>query len=639
MAIAIRCPHCEKPYNLRDELAGKRVNCSNPNCKKPFTVTGGASINGTPPPAGKAPPKPVARSAEDIALAALAADERKAQAEAEKAAKQAVTQPISVKCEFCDHVSSFPSNMAGKNAPCQNEECRKIIKVPLPKKDDPKDWRTVAKRPTAARVDTENIEGAWGNVQTQAVSREALIQADLDVVEEAEPRSWRQIIALSLGVLGVLLLLAVAAAWLLHHRAEVKQEAAMENALAYLKVDPKTKTAKMGKEPGALLHLLEGEYELAKNRPAPAKTALNEVKGGLGGANPFERNAVLIEVAATQAALAGTAEEVKQGTRLDWEKEKLSAEVRRSLQDPLAVPAFDMHAYAFRKLTPILVRSGHATALKALASLATKGKSELLAVAGLELLAMGERDEAQAIAEHASQGQSESSPSLIALWLALASGDNPEAKRKIAIESAAKIAAPPGKDVPLTPINRIGYAGGWAHQAKLDDARKLAWSAGDHEERLRAGFAVALALAHRKADPGADLEQCTKALETDLKNRAVSPWLLLQIVQLCNEVHRPELAARVAATIVDSKELAGAKAWGQYLALTGKLVSIGGAPADYDLAKQVGSAENLAHWLAWAAVCQHNAAIEPGAATKEVKSWSADQQKAFGFAGIGLAEH
>src|SRR5262249_8202494 len=39
MTIAIRCPHCDKAYNLKDELKGKRVACTNPNCKKVFTIT------------------------------------------------------------------------------------------------------------------------------------------------------------------------------------------------------------------------------------------------------------------------------------------------------------------------------------------------------------------------------------------------------------------------------------------------------------------------------------------------------------------------------------------------------------------------------------------------------------------------
>src|SRR5580700_4629857 len=172
MPIAIHCPHCDKSYRLKDELAGKRVNCTNPSCKKTFTVTSSANVNGTTPPKPSTPSaKPVVKTAEEIALAALAAEDRAMAAQAEVEKKQLESAPITVKCQFCDHVSTYEARMAGKNAPCQNEDCRKIIKVPLPTKADPKDWRNVQKRPTAARVDTEQLEGAWGNVQSQAVSR------------------------------------------------------------------------------------------------------------------------------------------------------------------------------------------------------------------------------------------------------------------------------------------------------------------------------------------------------------------------------------------------------------------------------------------------------------------------------------
>src|SRR5262245_47255170 len=197
MTIAIRCPHCDKAYNLKDELKGKRVACTNPNCKKVFTISPTAAP-ATPAVPVAAPAKAAAKPAnvEDLALAALADDGKAAET---KAAAPESSATIKAKCQFCDHESTFEARMAGKNAPCQNEECRKIIKVPLPKKEDPKDWRNVKKRPSAAKSDTPELEGAWGNVQTTAVSREALQEAEADRVdEEREPRSWGAFIKIGL---------------------------------------------------------------------------------------------------------------------------------------------------------------------------------------------------------------------------------------------------------------------------------------------------------------------------------------------------------------------------------------------------------------------------------------------------------
>jgi hypothetical protein len=34
MAIVFNCPQCNLPYKLKDELAGKRATCKNPDCRK-----------------------------------------------------------------------------------------------------------------------------------------------------------------------------------------------------------------------------------------------------------------------------------------------------------------------------------------------------------------------------------------------------------------------------------------------------------------------------------------------------------------------------------------------------------------------------------------------------------------------------
>src|SRR5688572_6604127 len=103
MAIATRCPHCNKGYSLKDELAGKRVTCSNPSCKKIFAVQPAVTVPA--PPGGSngsgAAPRPAPKPAvnvEEMALAAFS-DEPAMKEAAPEAIEGA---PIKVKCKFCD---------------------------------------------------------------------------------------------------------------------------------------------------------------------------------------------------------------------------------------------------------------------------------------------------------------------------------------------------------------------------------------------------------------------------------------------------------------------------------------------------------------------------------------------------------
>src|ERR1043166_673828 len=76
MSIATRCPHCDKAYNLRDELAVKRVHCSNPNCKKAFSVPSkSAAPVAAPKAAAEATPAAKPVNVEEMALAAFAGEE------------------------------------------------------------------------------------------------------------------------------------------------------------------------------------------------------------------------------------------------------------------------------------------------------------------------------------------------------------------------------------------------------------------------------------------------------------------------------------------------------------------------------------------------------------------------------------
>jgi hypothetical protein len=579
-----------------------------------------------------------------MALAALS-DDPKPEAVADAPVAEAT---ISVKCPHCDFVTAFEARMAGKNAPCQNEECRKIIKVPLPKKIDPKDWRAVQQRPSAAKVDVQELEGAWGNVSTQAVSREAIVGAEADrAEEEPEPRSWIKFAVMGLTAAGVLLLIVVGVAWVMRKRTTGKQGDALKLALEFVAPDPKSKQTKLAKDQSGLVHLLAAQYELSHDRPKEAKEHLSAARAGVDipGSTSFDRSAALVDIACTQADLAGDSKRVAEGKRFDWDKDKVAAEVRTTLTrlpGGISEEHRDLRSFALRRVTRILGAAGFLSAPAALVNsvIPADERGEQLAIVGLELLALGQRDEAEKVAVQASIVKSES-PSLVALWLALGSPDQPDNKQKEAASRASAIAVlPPSGAIPA-PLVRVGYAYGWALRGEVDKARKLAWSSGRPEERLRAAISVAQAVIQSRPGETADVEQCLQLLEGELKGRPVSGWLLLQFIEICVRLDKADWADRIASAIADE----GLRSWGKFAALKIKLKAQQGQTVaiemvdDIGRAREAGKPEYLAHWLSVAVISRHNAQVRGiGSIIDDVKKWDVEARRPFGFVGAALSE-
>jgi hypothetical protein len=295
-----------------------------------------------------------------------------------------------------------------------------------------------------------------------------------------------------------------------------------------------------------------------------------------------------------------------------------------------------MRAHAFRRLARVLTDAGKPGAVAPLANGACpdEDRAEILAVVGLELMSMGQREEAEKLAKLASTLRVENAPSLIALWLAIAAPDASEEQKKAGNSGALKVAPVPAEKGLLTPVMRIGYSEGWARQGNLDKARTWAARQGKPEERLRALAAVAgVAVEVRKGD-STDLESCAKLIETEMKKSHISPWLLLRLVQLSIRAQKLDLAGKFAEAITEP----GGQSWAKYKLLQAKLESEGSQKAEFKLADEVGGPDRLAHWLALATVAQHNAeAAGPSSVMSEVKKWD-DAQKPFGYAGVALAE-
>src|SRR5919201_1810397 len=98
MSIKFNCPKCRRPFNVKDQYAGKKAQC--PDCKQIITVPAAA------PAAAPASPPP---DLEALAAAALA-DEPKPAAPVEQ-------RTIEFTCYYCDALVKVGVDLAGKQTP------------------------------------------------------------------------------------------------------------------------------------------------------------------------------------------------------------------------------------------------------------------------------------------------------------------------------------------------------------------------------------------------------------------------------------------------------------------------------------------------------------------------------------------
>src|SRR5207244_2184904 len=236
-------------------------------------------------------------------------------------------------CPFCDEQISLSADLAGKRAPCP--KCRRIIKVPLPEKSEPKDWRKVDVRSPITRDHKGEPapEGAWGSeVSRGRVSRQSLLEAGaLPVVKEKWTlRQWTNRIAFAVTAVLVL----VVSAWaILHFSFESRKGGAFSQAekLVAESKDPLT-AAEVYRGLGVYQFRAEkpvGENNCAKaarDQFLKARAKLTE-----SSTESAERDAILIDLALDQVDLGSDSEEAqKRGIRLNWDE--AVKEVHRTLQ-------------------------------------------------------------------------------------------------------------------------------------------------------------------------------------------------------------------------------------------------------------------------------------------------------------------
>jgi hypothetical protein len=312
MMIRFKCEHCQKPLSVKETLAGKRANC--PSCRKPIQI-----------------PAPVSAPAdlEDFAASALA--------DPVAPKDDATTKPIDFTCSMCGEDVQVPFDMAGKQTPCPL--CKRIVKVPLPKVDKPKDWRDLDKKgPAAALINQpEQLDGAWGTEVKGRVSRAALEEAEaVPVVVQVEPigiGGWIRRVFWTAAVVGFVALIYYGAE--LNIRRKL-QKGAVADAFELVKRNEAEKDPKLRFSPVLIaeIHRADGEMKLREGKLAETiRTAFQNARALIQTSKDtsVDHDLFLIDLALSQLGLGGSEDEVRSKKRYDLEGLEVTREVSQTL--------------------------------------------------------------------------------------------------------------------------------------------------------------------------------------------------------------------------------------------------------------------------------------------------------------------
>jgi hypothetical protein len=571
MSIAFKCPNCQQPYKVKDDMAGKRVVCT--ACKKPIGV-----------PAPTAAPAASAHDAEALAVAALA--------EAPASAAEEAAATITVECPNCIEQVTFTADKAGKQAPCPN--CKRVIKVPIPATGK-KDWRTADARPTFAKVHpAADLTDVVSTANMKIVDREALLEAGAIRKREREPLPVRTKITggIIIGVLAVAVALGV---WAVTGRRKIERRDDLVQAA--IKLVKENAGLPVGVR--AETYRAAGEYMLAQpDQAVAARGQLAEARNVLSANNakpfeqPFEKTALINRILLTQTGLVGEQPQIRAGARVDWTT--TLKELRYTLAAVDNDPAqWEGTILAVRGLTRSLGLRGATPDQPAIISVVSQRfntpfeRADALAAVGLELLAAGDagRKKAEDLAEIIRPiGEAAGAPRVIALLATLQAGN------------------PPTADSSQIGI-RVGMAEGLARRGDLDAARKVAEAAGSPEHRFQALVAIA---ATQPAD-SAEVNAAVDFFAQEFKNRDLPDWPLIQLSQICGESKAPDPAKKLNAALAGLTTLSPPsqvrRAWAQM-----ELLRSPHLPATAEAVKAIVPETALAHLLGWEVLGQRTAA-------------------------------
>jgi hypothetical protein len=530
-------------------------------------------------PAPKAAAAPAAPRSEDVeALASSAfADEPPREAPVS-------TKTIEFECPFCAETVKISADLAGKQAPCPNPECKRIIKVPQLKEDKPRDWRQMNPRgPSGAlRKDPNEPEGTWSTAQKTRVSQEALLEADAIPVKKQPMtvRSWIRL-ATTASIL-LALLIGGTVGWLMwaaHKRLWDPFYAAVTS------VEPETK---LQPPAAAWMHANIGEFWLLQSDAAKAKDHFAKAYARFplkdDKTQPdVERDAAML---ALQMLLIEYGGETETGSQMDW------GTVRQELERSL------------RRMSSVEAQQ---TALREIAGRLPASKQEEITAKLLEQLHPLPLDEAAPQQQPDNEGD-EPQPAKQPKQKRTDKG-SPLLAQHIALlylrgqsEKATQIAPEKAEDQ----IAVLGWAEAKARKGEFDAAWKVLEGAINPLYRLEASLAVAAIAkaANKPNEAKTAAEEALSAFRKLDRSTKLPGWQMIQLTRVCARNGMEKEAKQVIDAFGDKDK--AARALAQLELLTAQLEKSSGAvPAN--LADDIVTAKDtLAYAMAITRIARRN---------------------------------
>ena len=633
MAIVFDCPHCKHTYRLKDEFAGRKATCKNPDCRQQITI---------PAPLSAAEAEAAAHSA--LVEEAPKPEDRPAAAPAEKV--------IPMTCSFCGHNWTEPMAKAGKNTLCP--ECRQRVKVPEPKEEVPQDWRQQkTKLPSLAKQAHEKLEGVQDAAEVKIVSGEALREADA-TGEEYEPIPLkRKLTFVALG-LAVFSGLSFGIYRWVTHKTETNDHQLLVDGWKEFS-ETSSKELAPGEAPlwGALFREAEAEYALRQN----ADKNLEEAHGLLIAKALTElrkapptgsvRYFVAAEIASAVVAFGGNDDDVKALRRLPWRPDtrvlrpggQRTRTVHEEIQKPLSLlmgADFDLKIAVARRLTRELVKKGQADFAAEFLPLflfTTPEQDEARAVVALEIRrADAGSPVPQQVAEalksrfEAEKNSKSKTPS----W-------NPYPASAQTLFSALGMdfrpLAPPQATGGISEAARIAYTGKFLLDNQPEQALEMARRGvgSDAPAQIKA----LVLCAEWMPDPAVALDTAIAIVKAKEK-RKVSPFAVLRLAQIGFEKGKYLQAKELADSLSDDS----LKAWAYGDGVRLRVRANANEKAEDGWFEVPSQSDKLRAGHAWGRywIARQNARLsgDRTAEKRVVDGWSPAPLRPFGLAGIAL---